>query len=164
MSRSIPSFFIVFLLGNIPNFVSYLLEFDEFCERIVNTSRYFDSKSIETRFFTLFPLPLKISRDKIAKNRFAAPFSLRSKKHSRNIFSHPSSCILLSSLRRVEQQETRRTRGASEEEEGGARQARHLATSGESTLPRLIKSKSCASHSSPSSLHSPKSCEPTSFD
>lgn len=54
----------------------------------MNTSRYFDSKSIETRFFTLFSLPLKISRDKIAKNRFAAPFPLRSKKHS--LILHPA--------------------------------------------------------------------------
>lgn len=152
MSRSIPSFFIVFLLGNIPNFVSYLLEFDEFCERIVNAS-------------SLYFLYLSISQETKSPKIVSPPLFLSVQRNIRGISSlilHPA--FSSPSLRRVEQQETRRTRGASEEEEGGARQARHLATSGKSTLPRLIKSKSCASHSSPFPLHSPKSCEPTSFD
>lgn len=64
MSRSIPSFFIVFLLGNIPNFVSYLLEFDEFCERIVNASSLYFlylSKSQETKSPKIVSPPLFLS-------------------------------------------------------------------------------------------------------
>lgn len=151
MSRSIPSFFIVFLLGNIPNFVSYLLEFDEFCERIVNASSLYFlylSKSQETKSAKIVSPPLFLS---VQRNIRGISSLILHPAFSSPPFDE------WNSKKRGEQEEHRRRKK-------GERGKLDTSPQAERALPRLIKSKSCASHSSPSSLHSPKSCEPTSFD